>query len=138
MRIVALDCGDAWVGVAHTDVAQIICTPYAVWKAHELVDSLREYLQRESVKCVVIGMPYTMKGKMSAQTQKVEALVLQLRAQFPEVIFELQDERLSSKFAHKPKQKKSPKKSTSGDMEHARAAAIILRSFLDRLAMQVM
>jgi putative Holliday junction resolvase len=130
-RLVALDCGDAWVGVAHTDLAQILCQPYQTWKAKDLFFQLNAYLEKNPVEAIVIGMPYTVSGGVSEQTKKVQALFLQLQANFPDVLFVEQDEKFSSRFGScfcLPK-----KNNHSKDLlEHARAAVIILENYMNK------
>ena len=72
-RIIALDLGDAWIGVAQTDLLQILCKPHTTWKASELARSLREYLSLNPVEGVVVGVPYTFAGTQSEQTKKIYA-----------------------------------------------------------------
>ncbi len=131
-RIIALDLGDVWVGVAQTDLSQTLTKPCAVWKANELARSLREYVQKNPIDEVVIGIPFTLSGGESKQTKKVRLTIEYLKKTFPELSFFEQDERLSSKFSQRCSLQCGKSSKAQGSQEHARAAAIILENFLCR------
>ena len=130
-RIVALDCGDSWIGVAHTDMTQTIVIPHTTWKTKNINQDLKDYLHNNPVECIVVGLPLALKNNHSQQTKKVIEFTDNLKLLFPQYAFHFQDERLSSQFAQNQKNffniKHTPEKS-----EHAHAAAIILESFLQR------
>ena len=124
-RLLALDWGDVWIGVAHTDLSKTIVTPYATWKKKEYRQKLTEYLKKHSVEIILCGVPYTMKGGFSSQTQSILNDLEILKKEFPEQTFYMQDERLSSQMAQRSM---LGKKNSSTD--HACAAAIILETYL--------
>ena len=74
-----------------------------------------------------------MRGTESDQTKKVLAIYEELQKLFPETVFVLWDERLSSKRA----QTASPARTKEEKLKsHAIAAAFILDSYLNYLKMQ--
>lgn len=129
MKILALDIGDVWTGTAISDPMGIIAKPYKTAQSHNLFDFLKELFQLEKIETIVIGYPKTMKGRESDQTKKTTEIVQQLRSIFPEKVFILWDERLSSKRADTLRQgKQSPAEKQAS---HSRAAAFILTSYLE-------
>jgi putative Holliday junction resolvase len=126
-RILGLDIGDQWTGIAISDPSRLIAKPYTTVATLALEEFLEKIIQKESLNFIVVGYPQTMKGTESAQTLKVKDFFSNLQKTFPAVNFILWDERLSSKRAHSP-QKGFAKEDKL--KEHARAAAYILDSYL--------
>jgi putative Holliday junction resolvase len=127
MKIMALDLGNAWVGIALTDPLQFFAKPYKTVAAGQLVENLEQIFAQEKISTVVIGYPKTMRGTESDQTKLVVATKEELEKNFPAYTWVLWDERLSSKQAAIMK----PAKNKSDKLEqHSIAAAIILESYL--------
>jgi len=129
MKILALDLGDVWIGSALSDVLGLIATPHQTIKIDQLVPFLQKTLAEYQIKTVVIGLPTTMRGTQSEQTKKVIAHKEVLEKQFPDVTWEFWDERLTSKQAEQLTKSYSAQEK---QRSHARAAAFILQSYLDR------
>jgi len=133
MRIAALDLGDVWIGIALADPLGITARPFKTIKLQDLTATIEQLMTNEQVSAIVVGDPQTMRGTASEQTVKVRTLVEALQKQFPALQWVLWDERLTSKQAahiHKARDKKDKLQ------QHAVAAALILRSYLDHLAWQ--
>ena len=131
MKVMALDLGDAWVGVALTDPLRFFAKPYKTVAAEQLETFLQETFSKEKISIVVVGYPKTMQGTESDQTRLVVATKEKLELMFPQQKWVLWDERLSSKQA---RSLKNPKNKTEKLEQHAIAAAIILESYLPFLA----
>ena len=130
MRIAALDLGDVWVGIALSDPLRMLASPYKTVKLPELHQALAELIIQKQITEVVVGEPQTLRGTASEQTLKVRAQLETLKAQFPALTWTLWDERLTSKQASAIQQGKSKEEKRR---QHAVAAALILRSYLDHL-----
>lgn len=133
MRIAALDLGDVWIGIALADPLGITARPYKTIKAAELHTTITQLIEQEQVKTIVVGDPQTLRGTASAQTNKVHEQVAALQKTFPTIAWALWDERLTSKEAARIYKATDKEKKLQ---QHAIAAALILRSYLDRLAWQ--
>ena len=131
MKVMALDLGDAWVGVALTDPLRFFAKPYKTFAAGDLENCLATTFAQEKISIVVVGYPKTMQGTESDQTRIVVARKEKLEIMFPQVQWVLWDERLSSKQA---RNLKNPKNKEAKLQQHASAAAIILESYLPYLA----
>lgn len=127
MKIMALDLGDAWVGVALTDPLRFFAKPYTTVAADDLASFLQKTFAQEKISTIVVGYPKTMQGTESDQTRTVVALKEKLESEYPEYQWVLWDERLSSKQA---RLLKNPKNKAEKLQQHAIAAAIILESYL--------
>lgn len=130
-KTVAIDLGDAWCGIAISDALNILARPLTTVPTEKLSTFLTELFVKESIGIVVVGYPQTMKGTESDQTKKVLAFKESLEQQFPQKLWRLWDERLSSKRASALQQEGRKKSNPNKKMqEHALAASFILDSFL--------
>lgn len=133
-KILALDLGDQWIGIAISDVSRILAKPLETVKPKFLITTLEKLIKEHNIEIIVVGHPKTMRGTESDQTRTVLATHETLKIQFPSTIFVLWDERLSSKRAA---QSGSQKTAEEKQKSHARAAAFILDSYLTYLSSQV-
>jgi len=135
MKLLALDIGDVWTGMAISDPLGIIAKPYKTVTTKKLIPELRMIIEQEHIEHIVVGHPKTMRGRQSEQTKKTEDAAKTLQENFPNTMIILWDERLSSKRASALKSAKSQENKQA---EHAIAAAFILSSYLDfiRIHMQ--
>lgn len=137
MKILGLDLGDRWVGIAMSDGAHITCKPYKTATVTSILQDLQQILSSERIEKIIIGLPRTMTGTESEQTNKVrqqaESLMAQLNEKLPKPMpYALIDERLSSSRAKTVLNDRNAKdRAASGSKEHAIAAAFILQTYLD-------
>lgn len=130
MKIVALDHGDQWTGIAISDALGLLARPLQTVATRDLMHAISQLIDKETISTFVIGLPKTMRGTESEQTKKVRTLLEQLKNHFASYEWVLWDERLTSKQAEKIK----PRKSKENKHEaHAVAAALILQSYLEYL-----
>lgn len=130
----AIDYGARRVGIAVTDLQQIIATPVTTIAPHELHDFIREYSHSEPVEQVVIGFPLKEDGSPTDLTKTVNIVLEKLCNQFPDIRFFKHDERYTSKIAQKSMitsgaRKKSRRQKSNLDQI---SATIILQSFMEQ------
>ncbi|HBR70716.1 TPA: Holliday junction resolvase RuvX [Candidatus Dependentiae bacterium] len=130
MKIIAFDLGDVHTGIAQADELGLFATPRTSIATKDLINWVKETLQNEQLETIVIGLPKTLKGTQSQQTEKVLAYKQKLEELFPQINWILWDERLTSKEARTMKSKQIKKEKNK---EHAIAAALILEGYLDFL-----
>jgi putative Holliday junction resolvase len=128
MKILALDIGDRWTGVAISDPLGILPRPYTTLKTAELFTSLEQIIAKERISTIVVGLPTTMRGTESDQTKKVLAMTEELKKLFPAIEWKMWDERLTSKQAATLRSTKTKEDKLRS---HAIAAAIFLSSYLE-------
>jgi putative Holliday junction resolvase len=128
MRILALDIGDRWTGVAISDPLGILPRPYDTAKTAVLHTFLEKIIEKERISIIVVGLPTTLRGTESKQTKKIITMTNKLKEEFPSIEWVLWDERFTSKQAAgiKPTKTKEAKLQS-----HAIAAALILQTYLD-------
>ena len=64
-RILAIDYGKRRCGLAVTDPLRIVATALATVDTPKLQDYLKDYMSRETVDEIVVGLPTTMRGEPS-------------------------------------------------------------------------
>jgi len=127
MKTAALDIGDVWTGIALSDALGITAKPYKTVTTNTLESELKNIISQELISTIVVGLPKTMRGTESQQTEKVRTTFAELERTFPDVTWKLWDERLSSKRAQNLKK---PLTKEDKLQIHAIAAAFILSSYL--------
>lgn len=98
-RILSIDYGRKRTGLAVTDPLQIIAGGLTTLPTHELEKWLTDYIGREGVERVVVGLPRRMSGEMSESWQYIEPFLNRLHKLLPDLPIELVDERFTSKLA---------------------------------------
>ncbi|MCL4361561.1 Holliday junction resolvase RuvX [Candidatus Dependentiae bacterium] len=132
-KILALDIGDQWTGIAISDSSQTFVKPFTTVSLQELKPFLTKILTEQEIDTIVVGRPITLKGTISKQTEKVIKKKEELENEFKQVKWVLWDERLTSKWADELKKGISKEEKLKS---HARAAAFILDSYLMFLKIQ--
>ena len=132
-RILAIDYGQKRVGLAVTDVQQIIATPLTTVHSKDVINYLKDYLNREQVELFVVGEPRQMNNTPSESVKFTEPFVRLLAKTFPDVKIARVDERFTSKMAQRTileagAKKKDRQKKELVDMV---SAVIILQSYLE-------
>lgn len=140
-RVVALDVGDVWTGVAVSDETRSLARPFEVVEAESVVAVLRRISLEGEVSEVVVGVPRTLSGEVGFQARKILDKLNGLRDEFPEMRFVEWDERFTTRMAAEGAgagRAKRPKKSAAhrganraeGRVDHL-AAARMLQEYLE-------
>ncbi len=136
--IMALDVGDKRIGVAKSDLLQVIASPYETYtrKGTDKDDIDFLYLSKLFVdlmaETVVIGMPYAMDGTDSPQTTKVRQFIEKLKT-FTDLKIVTVDERLSSWAAEQMLLEGDMRREKRKQVIDKVAASIILKNYMDRV-----
>ena len=133
-RLLALDYGTKRVGIAVTDELQIIASGLCTVRAHDCMDFLKDYISKESVEAIVMGMPKDLKDQNTDATHYVKGFAKKLKKQFPEMELHLIDERFTSKMAFQTMIDSGLKKKARQDksLVDEVSATIILQSFMEQ------
>ena len=133
-RVLAIDYGTKRVGLAVTDQLQMIANPLDTIHAKDLITYLRNYLQREQVDTIVLGLPKTLGNEDTTVTQAVRNLEKHLKRTFPTTKITCIDERFTSKMALDSMLAMGSKKKDRSKKENIDkiSATIILQSFLEQ------
>ena len=142
MRILGLDVGSKTVGVAVSDPLGVIATGVTTIErvgirkdTGKVIDYIKEY----GCETVVIGLPLSLDGEDSVQTQKVRdfrtVLENKLRSSGPlsKVKVEWQDERYSTVEAEEVLIEANMSREDRKKIIDRQAAIVILQRYLDRM-----
>jgi putative Holliday junction resolvase len=98
-RILAIDYGRKRVGIAVTDELKMIANSLTTVHSKDIIIFLKNYTDKESVECFVIGEPKQMNGKLSESEKFIKPFIKLLKKEFPNIKIERFDERFTSKIA---------------------------------------
>ena len=132
-RILAIDYGKKRTGLAVTDVLQLIANGLTTVPTTTLMDFILDYVKREPVERIVVGLPKQMNNQPSENMVRIEPFVNRLRKVLPDIPVEYVDERFTSVLAHQAmldgglKKKDRQRKELVDEI----SATIILQSYMD-------
>ncbi|PSB57350.1 Holliday junction resolvase RuvX [Chamaesiphon polymorphus] len=135
MRVAALglDVGSKRIGVAGCDGLGLIATGITtIWRSsfQEDIAQLTQIIAEREVEILVIGLPYTMDGKIGSQAKQVQKFARRVAAEIALPI-EYVDERLTSYAAEQMMKDANISVSQNKATIDRIAAAVILQQWLD-------
>ena len=98
-RILALDFGTKWTGIAVTDELQIIASGLTTVETKTLIPFLTDYFEKEAVELVVIGEPKKLNNEVSQSESAIQSFLEKFKKVFPNMQIQREDERFTSKMA---------------------------------------
>ena len=132
-RILPIDYGSKRIGLAISDVLKIIAKPLKTIHNISDQDVIKEILDISktlSIDKIIVGLPLTMKGKYSEQTNKVLSFINLLKENI-NIAVESYDERLSSIEAKRSLVMQGVKTGHNKSEVDKTAAAIFLQGYLN-------
>ena len=132
-RILAIDYGKKRTGLAVSDELQLIAGGLTTVATTTLVDYILDYVKREPVERIVVGLPKQMNNTPSENMCRIEPFVNRLQKLLPNIPIEYYDERFTSQLAQQAildaglKKKARQNKALVDEV----SAVIILQSYLD-------
>lgn len=132
-RILAIDYGMRRVGLAVTDLMQMIAQPLDTIDNKHIIDYLKAYIQKEPVEKIVLGEPKQLSGMDTDSSEDVRTFRQKLNELFPEIPVVMVDERLTSRMAKQTLIDAGYKKSDRRNKKlvDTVAAALILQTYLE-------
>jgi putative Holliday junction resolvase len=133
-RIICIDYGGKRTGIAVTDPLQIIATGLTTIDTKDFIKFLKDYLSKEQVEKIIIGMPLNMDDTATHATPLVENAIKQLKKHFPNMPVETVDERYTSKMAKDAMLQMGLKKMQRRDKKLVDeiAATMMLQEYMER------
>lgn len=99
-RLLAIDYGRKRSGIAVSDTLQIIANGLTTVPSHTLIAFLKDYVAKESVELIIVGLPRQMNYEESESMQYIKPFVKKLQKEIPNIPVEYFDERFTSQMAH--------------------------------------
>lgn len=130
----AIDYGRRRCGLAVTDPSRIVATALATVATSELTSFVKQYVAKEKVDTIVVGLPTQLDGSPSESMRYIKPGIGQLRKALPpeiEIVFF--DERFTSSLAHRSMLDAGMSRSQRRDkaVVDRMAATIILNDYLE-------
>ena len=132
-RILGVDYGGRRIGLALSDPLWIIAKPFKVIdrkKTGDYLSAILEIAKENDVKRIVVGVPLTLRGEHSQQTEIVNKFIEELFSVGKIRVIPI-DERLSSVAAKLSLREQGVKTGHEKGRVDETAAAIILQEYLD-------
>lgn len=131
-RILSIDYGGKRTGIAVTDPLKIIATGLCTVETPKLMTFLRDYLSKETVELIIIGMPVNWDDTDTHATPMVKKFIKAFNKHFPAIPVKEVDERFTSKLASRAMVEMGMKKKQRRDkaMVDQIAATIMLQEYL--------
>ena len=125
MRVLALDYGSARCGTALSDPTGTLASPLDPVErpaTRRGLGRIATLVREKEVEQVVVGLPLSLSGGDSAQTQEARAFARRLEEVLDHVPVELYDERFTTTLAQR---------AGGSASEDSRAAAVMLTEWLE-------
>lgn len=134
MRVLAIDVGEARVGVAVSDPSGTIAhgvevIPRRSWA--DVLSRLASLVEAYHVERVVVGLPLRLDGREGDAAARARTFAARLQTALP-IPVELQDERFSTAEAERTMIAGDVRRGERRKRRDAVAAALFLQTYLDR------
>ncbi len=128
-----LDVGKKRIGIAGCDKTGLIASGITTLERksfNQVVSDLKQLIEQRLVQVLVVGLPYSMDGKLGFQARQVQKFSRRLSAAL-QLPVEYVDERLTSFQAEQLLIAENRSPSRHKELIDRKAAAIILQQWLD-------
>lgn len=132
-RIIAIDYGKKRTGIAVSDTLQMIANGLTTVPTHELLAFITDYVAKEPVERILVGLPKLMNNEASENMKRIEPFVRSLQKRLPDMPVEYVDERFTSVLAHRTMLEAGLKKKDRQNkaLVDEISATIILQTYLE-------
>lgn len=138
MKILALDIGTVRIGIATSDIMEIIASAYEVYRRKNLdsdVKYIAELVSKLDAGEIVIGLPLKLDGTEGQSVDMARAFGEKL-SELVNVPIVYQDERLSTVSAQRILIESGMRREKRKDKVDSIAATIILQTYLDKKSLK--
>lgn len=135
MRKLALDVGDVRIGLALSDITGIIASGYETYTRKGVpqdYEYIREFIIKNSVDGVVLGLPVNMDGSEGPRVRITRQFGEELKEFIPNIPMTFLDERLTTVQAERMLIEGGVRREKRKKVIDKVAATLILQAYLDR------
>ncbi len=132
-RIMALDVGDKWIGIALSDELGVLASskPAIRRRSHSYdLQAILDLAATWDVNEIVVGLPLNMNASVGPQAEKTLRFVNALKAEAPCSVMTW-DERLTTRLAERLLIEQNVRRDKRKQVVDGLAAALILQGYLD-------
>ena len=130
-RLLGVDLGERWIGVAGTDDTGVLASPITTIDLRKLpLSEVARIADEREAGGIVVGLPKTMSGKEGYQAEKARAQAAELQesTKLPVIFW---DERLTTSMAEQIAARSKRRGRQRLAKADAVAAAVLLQSYID-------
>ena len=135
MRKLAIDYGDARVGIAITDPLNITAQGLETIQRNNsdkiVLKRLEEILEKYDVDTIIVGMPLNLKGEKTVRAEITEKFIHKLKCKFNKIKIVTIDERLTTVSAHKTMNLLNINKNKKRNIVDTISAVYILETYIN-------
>lgn len=138
MKIIALDIGTVRIGIATSDIMEIIASAYETYRRKNIkedVNYIATLIQKLDAGEIVIGLPLKLDGSAGQSVEMAKSFGEEL-AKLIAVPIIYQDERLSTVSAERILIESGMRREKRKDKIDSVAATIILQTYLDKKSLK--
>ena len=138
MKIIALDIGTVRIGIATSDIMEIIASAYEVYRRKNLdsdVKYIAELVSKLDAGEIVIGLPLKLDGSEGQSVEMAKSFGEKL-SELTNVPIVYQDERLSTVSAQRVLIESGMRREKRKDKVDSVAATFILQTYLDKKSLK--
>lgn len=138
MKIIALDIGTVRIGIATSDIMEIIASAYEVYRRKNLdsdVKYIAELVSKLDAGEIVIGLPLKLDGSEGQSVEMAKSFGEKL-SELTNVPIVYQDERLSTVSAQRVLIESGMRREKRKDKVDSIAATFILQTYLDKKSLK--
>ncbi len=95
-RIIGIDFGLKRTGISVTDPFQIIVTALETVETKDLIDFLKNYLDKENVEKIVIGLPVHKDGNFTYLKVDIDRFATSISKLWPTILIDFENESFTS------------------------------------------
>lgn len=136
MRKLAIDYGDARVGIAITDALNITAQGLETIERNNsdkiVLRRLDEILEKYEIDTIVVGMPLNLKGEKTVRAEVTEKFIHKLKCKYNKLKIEVVDERLTTVAAHKTMNFLDVDKNKKKNIVDTISAVYILETYVNK------
>lgn len=135
MKIMGIDYGDTRTGLAISDKEERLAFSVGAVTAKNIeaaVRSVAKKMREHQAEKVVLGLPKNMDGSEGFRAEKTRKFATALSEEFPDMVMEFLDERLTTKAAEYYLNATNTRGKKRKNTVDTLAAQIILQDYLDR------
>lgn len=128
-----LDVGEKRIGAAISDAYETVAFPLlTIERSGSELEEIREIVETHCANEVVVGLPLSLQGENTVQTEKVREFAEELRKSLS-IPVKLWDERLTTKQVQRFLKELPLSKKSQKPLRDRLSACLILQSYLDYL-----
>ncbi|PNV80766.1 MAG: Holliday junction resolvase RuvX [Dictyoglomus turgidum] len=137
MRVLAIDWGEKYIGLAISDPLRIIAQGLDVWEIkdeEDFVNRLKKLIEEYNVSEIVLGYPISLRGHENEKTKKIEYVAERIKTVL-NLPIKFVDERFTTMEAERVLLEGDIKRRDRKLLKNKQAAVIILQKYLDSLSL---